>query len=184
MSSAGRKLFQIENIGFRPKQYFYLFSTSEVMHMNSEKDRLLLENIARNAPGTKQKAALRQLAITEPPPPNPLFIADETFDEEYWVLFEQISQISEMADCELLRTAAFASCGIVGTFAFCRMTGYHYPPPECDAYSHRVYDCGRIEWMTDVDVCGLCREMVAQRGPFAREAAEHIRALSKGGGSS
>lgn len=161
MCPVGRRLFQIENLNVRPRAYFYLFSTDEVMHMSPEKDRLLLENIARNAPGTRQKAALRQLSITEPPPPNPHFISDDVFDESYWILLEQILQISETSDYELLRTAALASGSEAGVFAFCRLTGYRFPPPASDVYSHRDYACGQICWMADEDVWDFCREILA-----------------------
>ena len=32
-----------------------------------------------------------------------------------------------------------------------------------------------------MEVCILCREMITQRGPFAREAEKRLRELSRGG---
>ena len=176
MSAAGRKLFQVENHGARPEEYFYLTALGELRCMDPDKDRLLLENLARNAPGTMRKAALRRLGLTELPPPNPEYISDDLFDESYWVLREQILQVCQMADRELLRTAAFASRSEASCFAFCRLTGWQFTPPECDAYSHRDYACGRVDWMAEEDVKALCREMIEKHGPFVREAVQCLRA--------
>ena len=182
MSATGKKLFQTENRTLEPEQYYLLFSTGEVRHLHPEKDRLLLGNIARNAVGTQQKAALRRLGLTEPPPPNPDYVSDGLFDESYWILDEQIRQMEEMADWELLHAAAFASRSEAACFAFCRLTGSRLPSPACDAYSHRDYACGRAAWMKEEDVRAFCREMIEQRGPFARECEALLRAGKAEGG--
>lgn len=182
MGTIGRKLFQIENRGTEPEHYHLLFSAGEARRLDPEKDRLLLENIARNALGTLQKAALRRLGLTEPPPPNPDYVSDGQFDESYWILDEQIRQMEEMADHELLYTAAFTSHSEAGCFAFCRLTGWRFPAPACDAYSHRDYACGRVAWMDEEDVRAFCREMIERRGPFAPECETLLRAGQAEGG--
>ena len=182
MSITGKKLFSPEKLSLTPEEYFHLFSAGEVRRMNPEVDRLLLENIARHAVGTRQKAALRRLSLTEPQPPNPDYVSDDLFDESYWILDEQIRQMEEMADWELLRGAAFASRSEAACFAFCRLTGWRFPSPECDAYSHRDYACGRAAWMKEEDVRAFCREMIEQRGPFARECEALLRAGKAEGG--
>ena len=181
MSTAGRKLFQVENHSAGPEDYFYLASIGEIRYMDPEKDRLLLENVARNAVGTMRKAALRRLGLAEPPLPDPRYLSDGIFDERYWALNEQILRVSQMADWELLRTAAFASRSEASCFAFCRLTGWRLAPPACDAFSHRDFACGRVDWMAAEDVKDLCREMIGRHGPFAREAAQCLHAQENGG---
>ena len=177
----GKKLFQPEYHSVEPEEMYLLFSAGEARHMDPEKDRLLLENIARNAMGTEQKAALRRLGIDHAPPANPAYVSDDVFDEKYWILYEQIRRITQMADHDLLCAAAFASRSEAGVFAFCRLTGWRFSPPACDAYSHRDYACGRIAWMEDADVRAFCQEMADRQGPFAREAAACLRALRESG---
>ena len=180
MGAIGRKLFQSDKRGTELEALYLLFSSGEVRRMDAQRDRLLLGNIARHAPGTEQKAALRRLGLTEPPPPNPDSISDELFDERYWILSEQIVQLTEMEDCELLRAAAFSGRSMEGCFAFCRLTGWRFPAPACDAYSHRDYACGRISWMTDGEVRAFCRKMLDRRSPFASEAAACLAKMEKG----
>ena len=96
MSGAGKKLFLPENRLVSPEELYRYFETGEVRRMDPEKDRLLLENIARHAPGTKGRAALRRLGLSEPPPPNPDYVSDGVFDERYWILDEQIRQTEEI----------------------------------------------------------------------------------------
>lgn len=177
MSGAGKKLFLPEYRDAAPETLFLYFSRGEILRLDPKKDRLLLENIARNAQGPQQTAALRRLGLDAPPPPNPDFVSDDLFDEAYWLLAEQVRQLETMADHELLRTVAFASRAMAGRFAFCRLTGCRFPAPACDAYSHRDYACGRPAWMTDADVRAFCREMVEKNGPFAAEAGALLHAL-------
>ena len=174
----GRKLFAPAGGSLDPETLYLRFSAGEVRHMDPERDRLLLENIARHARGTEQRAALRRLGRCEPPPPDPACVSDGIFDESYWILDEQLRKLDKLADFETLRAAAFASRSEAGTFDFCRLTGYRFPPPACDAYSHRDFACGRVAWMSGEDVRALCREMVEGRGPFAPEAGALLRALA------
>lgn len=176
MGTIGRKLFQMENRGTDPEQYYLLFSSGEVLHLDPTRDRLLLENIARNAAGNRQKAALRRLGLTEPPPPNRDYVSDDLFDESYWILDEQIRQMEELADYELLHAAAFASRSEAACFAFCRLTGWRFSSPACDAYSHRDYACGRVAWMKEEELRAFCREMIERRGPFETECEALLRA--------
>ena len=169
------KLYWKENMGSHdPETVHYLFSAGEVRHLDAEKDRLLLRNIARNGDGVRQKAAQRKLGVDAVPAQDPDYTSDDIFDEAYFLAEEQVLQV---ADAELLKEAAFHGFGEKRYFAFCRLTGYRYPAPSCDAYSHRTFACGRLPGFTDEDVRAFCREMVEKKGPFAREAASCLARL-------
>ena len=171
------KLYWKEHMGSHdPETVHYLFSGGEVRHLDAKKDKLLLRNIARYGDGVRQKAALRKLGVDAVPDMDPDFTSDGIFDEAYFLAEEQVLQV---ADPALLQEVAFHGFGEKRYFAFCRLTGYRYPAPACDAYSHRTFACGRLPELTDEDVKDFCREMVAKKGPFAREAAACLANLPK-----
>lgn len=171
MKTAGGKLFRKENLNtWTPGDLYLLFPSADIRYMDPDRDRLLLQNIARNAQGTQRKAALRRLGVSEVPEADPDHVSDDIFDESYWILDEQVCAMEDMADIETLKEAAFAPRCEAGAFAFCRLTGYSFLPPECDAYSHRTFDCGLHPQMGPEDVRAFCREMVRRQGPYAEEA--------------
>ena len=96
------------------------------------------------------------------------------FDEAYWLIDEQVLRVDDPA---LLVRAAFEGFGEKRYFAFCRLTGYRYPAPDCDALSHRTYACPRFPGYTDDDVRAFCRKMIARNGLFSREAKECLESL-------
>ena len=173
------KLYWQENMGTHdPETVHYLFSAGEVRRLDAEKDKLLLRNIARHGDGIRQKAALRKLGVEAVPAEDPDYTSDGLFDEAYFLAEEQVRQV---ADPELLREVAFRGFGEKRYFAFCRLTGYRYPAPACDAYSHRTFACGRLPGLADEEVLAFCREMVDKKGPFAREAQACLEKLPEVG---
>ena len=166
------KLFWPENQGDNdPETVHYLYSAGEIRHLDPEKDRLLLRNIARNGDGVRQKAALRKLGVDQVPEKDPDYTSDDLFDEAYWLIDEQVRRVE---DPELLKEAAFHGFGEKRCFAFCRLTGYRYPAPASDAYSHRTFDVPPFPDWTGEDVSAFCREMIEKNGPFAREARAYL----------
>ena len=124
------KLFWPENLGSNdPETVHYLYSAGEVRHLDPEKDRLLLRNIARNGSGVRQRAALKRLGVEQVPERDPDYTSDDIFDEAYWLIEEQVLRVE---DVELLKRAAFQGFGEKRYFAFCRLTGYRYPAPASD----------------------------------------------------
>ena len=88
-------------------------------------------------------------------------------DPDYWI---EYGKVREEEDVELLKRIAWSGHDRPARFAFCRLTGYRYPAPECDADSHRTNYCGRASGMTPERVREFCAEMAARGGPFAAEA--------------
>ncbi len=171
------KLFWAEYQGTNdPKTVHYLYSAGEVRHLDPERDKLLLRNIARNGDGVRQKAALRVLKVDHVPEKDPDYTSDDLFDEAYWLIDEQVRRVE---DEELLKRAAFHAFGEKRYFAFCRLTGYRYPAPASDACSHRTFAVERFSDWTEEDVRSFCREMIRQNGPFAREAGACLKTLSE-----
>ena len=163
----GKKLFRKENLHKMPEDYQYIFTLGDIRFLNPERDRLLLENLARNTYGTPCRAALRKLGLQEPPEEAP----GGSSDEKYRILEEQVLQLTDIASYDLLKEAAFDSRCTAAAFAFCRLTGskvYSQGGPYC------MYDfsCGRLPCMTDKDVLEFSREMVEKNGPFRKEASE------------
>ena len=172
------KLFWPEYQGSNdPETVHFSYSAGEVRRLDAEKDRLLLRNIARNGDGARRKAALRKLGVDHVPEKDPDYTSDDTFDEEYWLVEEQVQRVE---DGELLQEAAFHAFGEKRYFAFCRLTGYRYPAPASDACSHRTYAVERFPGWTEEEVRNFCREMIRRDGPFAREARECFDRLSEG----
>ena len=172
------KLFWLENLGSNdPKTVHFSYSAGEVRRLDAEKDRLLLRNIARNGDGVRQKAALRKLGVDQIPEKDPDYTSDDIFDEAYWLIEEQVQRVEDEA---LLKEAAYRGFGEKRYFAFCRLTGYRYPAPASDAYSHRTYAVERFPDWTEEEVRSFCREMIRRNGPFAREARECLDRLSEG----
>ena len=163
----GKKLFRKENLHKMPEDYQYIFILSDIRYLNPERDRLLLENLARNTSGTPRKAALLKLGLQEPPEE----VFDRPSDEKYRILEEQVLQLTDIASYDLLKEAAFDSRCTASAFAFCRLTGsevYSQGGPYC-MYN---FSCGRLPCMTDENVLAFCWEMVEKNGPFRQEASE------------
>ena len=164
------KLFEKDNWNLSDFSLIhYLYSAAEVKNLHPEDDRLLLENIARNAEGSTKKMALRVLGVSEVPKVDDSLISDGIYDEPYWLYREQVKRIT---DPEILIETLYEASGMIARFAFCYYTGYAYPSPEEDAYSHRTFECGRFPGNTDAVIENFCVEMVRIWGPFMKEARE------------
>ena len=136
-----------------------------VRHADPEKDRIFLNYFVYDRHyGAAVDAALKKLGGQ----------MDEWFtaDPDYWI---EYGKVKDEDDIELLKRIAFSEPNRTGRFAFCRLTGYRYPAPDCDADSHRTYYCGRAEGMTPERVREFCAEMVEKSGPFAKEAEKCLK---------
>ncbi len=138
-----------------------------VIHADPEKDRIFLNSFVYQRQSGKAVEKALELLGGE---------TDRWFleDPEYWTAY---GKTEEEEDIGYLREQAMNGSGAEARFAFCRLTGYHYPVPECDAYSHRTFDVGRAGGMTDDLIREFCREMVGMNGPFAKEAEECLKEL-------
>ncbi len=141
----------------------YLYSAADVRRLGPQRYLLLLENIARNGDGVRQKAALKILQVDHVPEQDPDYTSNDIFDEAYWLIWGQVLRVE---DGELLKQTAYHGFGEKHYFAFCRLTGYRYPAPASDAYSHRTYAVERFPGITAEEIRAFCREMVARNGPL------------------
>ena len=135
------------------------YAASEVLRLDPVLDRLLLENIARNASGTVQKAALRQLKSDTVPKPE--LVSDGFFDEEYLLLQEQVKRVDSI---EILKEAAEHGPDMTARFALSRLTGHVFPSPNEDRISHRTYECGILEGLSEEEKQELTKRIVNERG--------------------
>lgn len=155
-----------------------VISRKDIMYLDGEKDRELIGYLIAHAPepcrSSMMEYAAKKCGMKEAPK---LLInindPEDTFFWEYAVLCEQVKRED---DREVLRSAAL-NCSDYGAaaFAFCRLTGYRFPPSDCDAYSYRTFDCGIMPGMTAEDIREFCRMMIKERGRFANVAEECLR---------
>ena len=155
-----------------------VISRKDIMHLDGEKDRELIGYLIAHAPkpcrdSMMEYAAEKYSMDGEAEPRINIDDPEDTFFWEYAVLREQVMREENR---EALRSAAI-NCSDYGVaaFAFCRLTGYSFPPNECDAYSYRTYFCdilpGTAPWM----ITELCRKMIEEGGRFADVAKECLR---------
>ena len=155
-----------------------VISRKDIMHLDGEKDRELIGYLIAHAPEpcriSMVKYAAEKYGMDEPPDPRiNTDDPNDPFYEEYYVLQEQVIRED---DADVLKEAALhGSYYDMAAFAFCRLTGYSFPPNECDAYSYRTFDCGIMPGMTTEDVRAFCRTMIEERGRFADMAAGCLR---------
>ena len=154
-----------------------VISRRDILHLDAEKDRELIGYLITHAPEpcrwSMMKYAAEKYGMDELPAPR-INIDDpeDTFLGEYAVLHEQVVQED---DQEALKAAAlYSSNHEIAAFAFCRLTGYSFPPSECDAYSYRTFDCGIMPGMTTEGIREFCHIIIAQGGPFKEAAEEYL----------
>ncbi len=146
------------------RQDWETLSSYSVLHADPEKDRLFLNYyVYRKGSGRAYEYALKLLGGE----PDQWFLEDP----DYWTEYGKVECEN---DTVLLTKLAYRGRDVAGCFAFCRMTGYSFPPPAIDRFSHRTYSCDRVESMTLDLVEVFCQDMVEQRGPFANEAKEML----------
>ena len=143
---------------------------------DKEKDRWMLTFMAIYGQGLPKKLALHKLGISEIPklPVNEYDANDEQY-APYLALREQVMRES---DYWVLKNAAFHAPTPLNRFAFCRLTGYSWPPDEREAYRYRTYSCGLKRFVSREDIVDLCKEMIDQKGPFQKEAAIWMEQLA------
>jgi len=150
-------------------------SRKDIMHLDGEKDRVLIGYLIAQAPEPCRSSMMKYAAekygmAGEPELRINIDDPEDIFFWEYAVLREQVAREDNR---DALKAAALHSSNRdVAVFAFCRLTGYRFPPSECDAYSYRTFDCGIISGMTTEDVREFCRMMIEERGRFADVAEE------------
>lgn len=153
-------------------------SRKDIVRLDGEKDRALIGYLIAHAPEPCSSSMLRYAAAQYgidklPEPQTNIDDPKDPYYEEYFVLKEQV--ILE-DDYNVLREAALHSSNYdMAAFAFCRLTGYSFPPSECDAYSYRTFDCGIMPGMTTEDVREFCWTVIEERGRFANVAEECLR---------
>lgn len=151
-----------------------IISRKDIMRLDAEKDKVLIGYLIAHAPEQCRRSmteyAAEQYGMDELPGPyRNIDDPDDPYYEEYIVLQEQA--VREDNDDVLREAALHSSDYQLAAFAFCRLTGYSFPPDACDAYSYRTFSCGILPGMTKDDIRALCRMMIAEEGPL-KEAAE------------
>ena len=145
-------------------------SLGEIRGLDPEEDRYYREYIVLHLRSPRRERLMQRLGIRELP--EEMVNIDDPSDELYWEYIVLNEQVEREPDAEVLKEAVYEASGQMARFAFCRLTKYSYPWPECDAYSYRTYECGWKEGMTTEEVVEFCHEMIAVCGPFAKEAKE------------
>ena len=143
--------------------------------LDLHKDRELIDYLILHASEKSQDRLMRKYGLSDLPVKR--INIDDVNDDIYPAYYVFREQVIRETDREALREVAFSDEGSAGKFAFCRLTGYSWPPDECDAYSYRTYACGLMRDMTRADIEALCRDMIERNGPFAREAEKWITRL-------
>ena len=155
-----------------------IISRKDIIHLDGEKDRELIGYLIRHVTEQCSISMLRYAAAQYgidklPDPQTNIDDPKDPYYEEYFVLQEQVIRED---DADVLKEAALHSSNYdMAAFAFCRLTGYSFPPSECDAYSYRTFDCGILPGMTAEDIREFCRKVIEERRRFANVAEECLR---------
>lgn len=155
-----------------------VISRKDIMRLDREKDRELIGYLAAHAPEPCRSSMLRYAAekygMDEVPEPHKnTDDPNDPYYAEYFVLQEQAAMED---DYDVLKEAALHSSNYdMAAFAFCRLTGYRFPPGECDAYSYRTFSCETLSGMTADDIRDFCREVIEEGGSFTAAAKECLR---------
>ena len=156
-----------------------IISRKDITRLDGEKDRELIAYLIAHAPetcrGSMMKYAAENYGMEKLPARR--INTDDPEDPFFWEYAVLREQAEREDDRELLKAAVLHSADHgVSAFAFCRLTGYTFPPGECDAYSYRTFACGRIPGMTAESVREFCRMIAERGGPFQDAAEECLRA--------
>ncbi len=150
------------------------FQTAD-FRLDAEKDRLLLGHILVHCTEPQRKRLMMKYRMKEIPAP-PVNI-DDAHDADYAPYMLLREQVMREDDYWTLKAALEAPDAMMRRFAFCRLTGYGWPPDACDAYSYQTYDCGLKRQVSREDIEDLCRELIAEKSRFARRAKEWLEKL-------
>ena len=134
-----------------------IISRKDIMHLNRENDKVLIGYLIAHATEPCRQSMMKYAA-------------------EKYGLYDFPEQVIREDDADVLKEVALHSSDYdMAAFAFCRLTGYRFPPSECDAYSYRTFDCGILPGMTAEDIREFCRKVIEERGRFANVAEECLR---------
>ena len=155
-----------------------VISRRDIMHLDGEKDRELIRYLITHASESCRRSMIKHASetykITEAP--RPLVNVDDPSDGFFWEYAVLREQVVREDSCDALKQAALrGSCYDTAAFAFCRLTGYSFPPNECDAYSYRTFECGMMPGMTTEDIRAFCRMIIAKGGPLKDAARACLR---------
>ena len=148
---------------------------ANLVRLDSEKDRMLLMWLAVHGRDRIRKYARHKLGISGDPE-VPVNIDDDR-DDQYFPYLVLKEQVMRESDYWVLKEAAFHAPKPMARFAFCRLTGCSWIPPECGAYSYRTYSCGLKRNVTREEIEDLCREMIERQGPFPLNAQRWLKEL-------
>lgn len=144
--------------------------------LDPDRDRWLILYMLNHCDHRRLDYAKRRFRVDEVAP-MPVNIDDEG-DEDYAPYIVLNEQVMREEDYWTLKAAIFESPdNLMRRFAFCRLTGYSWPPSDCDAYSYRTYECGLKRGVLREDIEDLCRELIRNNGPFAPEARMWLKRL-------
>ena len=152
-----------------------IISRKDIMHLDKEKDKALIGYLIAHASEpcriSMMKYAAEKYGMDEvPEPQRNIDDLSDPYYEEYFVLQEQVARED---DFDVLKEAALHSPNYdLAAFAFCRLTGYSFPPDECDAYSYRTFNCEILPGMTKKDIREFCRMIIAVGSRFKDAAGE------------
>ena len=157
-----------------------IISRKDIMHLDGEKDRELIRFLTAHAPepcrSSMMKYAAEKYGLDEMPAPRQnIDDLNDPYYEEYLVLQEQVGLED---DCDVLKEAALHSADYdMAAFAFCRLTGYSFPPGDCDAYSYRTFSCDIMSGMTEESIREFCLEVLEKGDRFKEAATKYLCVL-------
>lgn len=152
-----------------------VISRGDIMNLDGEGDIELIGYLIRHAPPECSKSMLEyardRYGMDEMPgTPSNIDVPDDIRYEEYLVLREQVVRED---DYGVLEDAALNRQNYdMAAFAFCRLTGYRFPPDLCDAYSYRTYACDIFPGMTAENIREFCRKIIMKGDRFLNVAEE------------
>ena len=153
-----------------------LSNPDRIRRLDPEKDCMLLAFSMEGLNDHRRQLLMRRMGIANLPGlPVNIDDKDDGYYAPYLLLRERVYREE---DRDVLERAAYCAPDYqMRCFAFCRLTGYAWVPPECDAYSYRTYRCGLLRSMSREDILCFCHGMIESDGPFAGEAGEWLEKL-------
>jgi hypothetical protein len=126
-------------------------SRRDIMDLDGDKDRELIGYLIAHAPEPRRRSMMQYAADKYGMDgfPKPRINTDDPEDTFFWEYAVLREQVVREEDREVLEAALHDPNQSVAAFAFCRLTGYSFPPDECDAYSYRIFSCDILPGMTD-----------------------------------
>ena len=125
-------------------------SRMDIMDLDGEKDRELIGYLIAHAPEQRRRSMMQYASEKYGMDglPKPRINTDDSEDTFFWEYAVLREQVVREEDREVLEAALHDPDRSVAAFAFCRLTGYRFPPDECDAYSYRTFSCDLLPGTT------------------------------------